>query len=106
MGGREPFRGVTRGEHLALAGLLAWNGHAGRATLTWAFTTGLPTRNERLASDTTLLVGGVLGTSIQIWGAFCAPPREAPPGTHALHVAPGCTPTPGGALCGVAVAGF
>jgi hypothetical protein len=76
------------------------------STLMWAFTSNLPTRNERLASDTTLLVGGVVGTSIQIWGAFSAPLREEKPAARALHLLPGCTPTSGGAVCGVAVAGF
>jgi hypothetical protein len=76
------------------------------ATLLWGSTAHLPTRNERLVSDSTLLVGGVLGTSFQIWGAFSAPLRETPPAAHSLCLAPGCTPTPGGAVCGIAVAGF
>ena len=63
-------------------------------------------RNRRVAADTALVAGFVLGNVIQVWGAYTAPPRDVPAGTRPLSVAPGCGPTAGGIVCGLALAGF
>jgi len=76
------------------------------AYVVWAATGYLRTRSERLTWDTTFLATAVVGTGMQVWGALIAPPRDAEPAAHALHLAPGCAPTAGGVVCGLALAGF
>lgn len=68
--------------------------------------TNQDTRNQRLARDTILVAGAVVGTTLQIWGAMSAPPREAKLASRSLRLAPGCGPTAGGVMCGLAMAGF
>ena len=63
-------------------------------------------RNRRVAADTALVAGFVLGNVIQVWGAFTAPPRAVAAGARPLSLAPGCGPTAGGVVCGLALAGF
>lgn len=66
------------------------------------------TRNGRLTFDVLAVAGLVSGTAVQMWGAFLAPPREVKVAADAssLHLAPGCGPTSGGVVCGLALAGF
>jgi hypothetical protein len=68
--------------------------------------TNQDTRNQRVARDTTLVAGAIVGTTLQIWGAMIAPPRETKLASRSLHLAPGCGPTSGGVVCGLAMAGF
>jgi len=68
--------------------------------------TDQPSQNARVAWDIALVTGFVLGNVIQVWGAYTAPPRDVPAGTRALNLAPGCGPTSGGIVCGLALAGF
>jgi hypothetical protein len=64
------------------------------------------TRNQRLAQDATLVAGCIVGTTLQIWGAMIVPPREAKVASRSPHLLPGCGPTSGGIVCGLALAGF
>jgi hypothetical protein len=52
------------------------------------------------------VAGAIVGTTLQIWGAMIAPPRETKLASRSLHLAPGCGPTSGGVVCGLAMAGF
>src|SRR5436190_1058545 len=68
---------------------------------------GDATRNQQLYTDTAFIAGSAIGTVMQVWGALTAPPRNVEATTHALRVAPACGPTAGGgAVCGLALAGF
>jgi hypothetical protein len=64
------------------------------------------TRNGRLSTDAVLVAGLVSGTALQMWGAFLAPPREVKTASRSPHLGPGCGPTAGGIVCGLALAGF
>ena len=61
---------------------------------------------ERLAWNAVFLTGAVLGTAMQVWGAAVAAPRQSEAKSRSLGVAPGCQPTSGGLVCGLALAGF
>jgi hypothetical protein len=90
---RSPVFWAGVGVQLAtLSGIVAFGGDA--------------TRNQQLYSDTAFIAGSAIGTVMQVWGALTAPPRNVEATTHALRVAPACGPTAGGAVCGLALAGF
>jgi hypothetical protein len=71
-----------------------------------AFGSSLNSRNEGVATISALVAGFVIGNVIQVWGAYTAPPRDAPAATRRMSVAPGCAPTSGGVVCGLALANF
>ena len=79
---------------------------AAAAVASAMFNAGPGSRNERVAADATIVAGFVLGNVIEVWGAFTAPPRDTPPAARALSLAPGCAPTSGGIVCGLALAHF
>ena len=72
---------------------------------TSALSVALNNQSEQVAWGA-IVAGAVLGNVIQVWGAYTAPPRDAAAGTRALSLAPGCGPTSGGMMCGLALAGF
>jgi hypothetical protein len=76
------------------------------AYVVWTLSSKQRTPDERLTWDTIFLTGAVLGTAMQVWGALVAPPRPVEPNAQSLRLAPGCGPTSGGVLCGLALAGF
>ena len=80
----------------------------GTATEVFAFGVSLSgtnqdTRNQRLARDTILVAGAIVGTTLHIWGPMSAPPREAKLASRSLHLAPGLRTEPGGVMCGLAM---
>ena len=67
------------------------------------------TRNQQLFADTTFIAGALAGTVLEVWGAGAAPlrhPEIVHPVAHTPRFAPGCAPTAGGVVCGLALAGF